>query len=236
MSFHTAHGWVLRTDCDEIEISKQVIGSAPILKDEGRNGEARKGDLKVVIGIMTCGEVFPLGSWAGTSWDAINKQWKEQELKFLDGSILICDGELGLSEAFAQYVSEQQRCHWHINRDLYHAMYQDGGKKADLKPIQDALAGALAIELPHDDFEHVSEAEKEDVEERMEKTEAAIDQLISYLNGHGYDAAATYIRRAKIGMFGYIRRWLKWGLISPRASSMVERVMRELGRRIKKIA
>ena len=42
--------------------------------------------------------------------------------------------------------------------------------------------------------------------------------------------------RAKIGMFGYIRRWLKWGLISPRASSMVERVMREHGRRLKKTA
>jgi len=37
-------------------------------------------------------------------------------------------------------------------------------------------------------------------------------------------------------MFGYVRRWLKWGLISPRASSMVERVMRELARRIKRIA
>ena len=65
-----------------------------------------------------------------------------------------------------------------------------------------------------------------DIEERMEKTETAIDQLIGYFEGHGYEAAATYMHRAKIGMFGYIRRWLKWGLISPRASSMVERVMR----------
>ena len=55
----------------------------------------------------------------------------------------------------------------------------------------------------------------------MEKTEAAIDQLIGYFQGHGYEAAATYMRRAKIGMFGYVRRWLKWGLIAPRASSMV---------------
>ena len=55
----TLHGWVLRTDCDEIDISKRVIGSAPIqimpdgtgFKGEDRNGEARKGDLKVVIGI-----------------------------------------------------------------------------------------------------------------------------------------------------------------------------------------
>jgi len=44
------------------------------------------------------------------------------------------------------------------------------------------------------------------------------------------------MRRAKIGIFGYIRRWLKWGLISPGASSVVERVMRELGRRLKKTA
>ena len=44
------------------------------------------------------------------------------------------------------------------------------------------------------------------------------------------------MRRAKNGMSGYVRRWLKRGLISPRASSVVERVMRELGGRIKKIA
>ena len=244
ISFHTAHGWVLRTNCDEIDISKRVIGSAPIqimpdgtkFKGEGCKGEARKGDLKVVIGINTRGEIFPLGTWAGTSWDAISKQWREQKMKFPDGSILICDGEPGLSEAFAEYASEQQRCHWHIERDLYHAMYQDGGRKMDSQPIQEALAGALAIELPQEDFKYVSEEEKDYIEERMEKTEAVIDQLIGYFQGRGYEAAATYLRRAKIGMFGYIRRWLKWGLISPRASSMVERVMRELGRRIKKIA
>ena len=244
VSFHTAHGWVLRTDCDEIDISKRVIGSVPIqimpdgtgFKGEAQNGEARKGDLKVVIGITQSGEIFPLGARAGVSWEEISRQWKEQEMEFPDGSILICDGELGLSEAFAEYASEQQRCHWHINRDLYYAMYQDGGRKADSMPIQDALAGALAIELPQEDFKYVSEKEKDDIEERMEKTESAIDQLIGYFDGHGYEAAATYMRRAKIGMFGYIRRWLKWGLISPRASSMVERIMRELGRRIKKIA
>ena len=82
VSFHTAHGWVLRTDCDEIDLSRQVIGSVPIqimpdgtgFKGEGRDGKARKGDLKVVIGITQKGEIFPLGCWAGTSWDTINKQ------------------------------------------------------------------------------------------------------------------------------------------------------------------
>ena len=242
--YHTAHDWVLKTDCDEIDISPQVIGKLPVqimpdgtgFKGNAQDGAARKGDLKVVIGITTGGEIFPLGSWAGSSWEEINRHWREHEVKLPDGSILICDGEIGLSEAFAEYASEQQRCHWHLSRDLYHAMYQDGGRKEDSKLLQSALAGALAIELPQEDFEQVSEQDKSDIEERMEKTESAIEQLINYLDGRGYKSAATYLRRAQIGMFGYVRRWLKWGLVSPRASSMVERVMRAIGRRIKKIA
>ena len=35
---------------------------------------------------------------------------------------------LGLAESFADHATEQQRCHWHIKRDLYHMMYQDGGR------------------------------------------------------------------------------------------------------------
>lgn len=244
VAVQTAHDWVMRTNCDEIELSSQVIGNKPVqimpdgtgFKGEGKHGEARKGDLKVVIGITTKGKIFPLGAKAGTSWDEINREWQEKQIKLPDGSILICDGEPGLSEAFAEYASEQQRCHWHIKRDLYHAMHQNGGNMEHYRPIAEALAGALAIELPQEDFQAVSEQEKSEIEERMERTEAAIDKLIEYFTEHGYAAAATYMSRAKIGMFGYVRRWLKWGLISPRASSMVERVMRELGRRIKKIA
>ena len=88
-------------------------------------------------------------------------------------------------------------------------MYQDGG---DSKPIQDALAGVLTIELPQDDFQKFFEQKKSDIGERMEKTELAIDKLIRYFDGCGHSTAATYIRRGKYGMFGYIRRWLKWGL------------------------
>ena len=244
VSYRTAHNWVIRTDCDELDISKDIIGSLPVqimpdgtkFKGEGQNGKARQGDIKVVIGINTNGDVFPLGSWAGKTWEYINEQWKQGQVALPKGSILVSDGELGLSDSFVEYVDEVQRCHWHIKRDLYHAMHQDGGTIKEAKPLQDALAGALAIELPENDFECVSEQEKSDIEERMENTERVIDKLVEYLDGHGYPVAATYIRRAKRGMFGYIRRWLKWGLISPRASSMVERVMRELARRIKKIA
>ena len=48
------------------------------------------------------------------------------------------------------------------------------------------------------------------------------------------DSLAAY--RAKCGMFGYVRRWLRFGIACPEASSMIEGVMRELGRRLKRIA
>jgi len=60
-----------------------------------------------VIGVTTHGEIFPLGAKAGVSWQEINEDWKKNGMKFPDGSILICDGELGLSDAFAEYASEQ---------------------------------------------------------------------------------------------------------------------------------
>jgi len=58
----------------------------------------------------------------------------------------------------------------------------------------------------------------------------------SWLKARGYERAARYIRYAKDRLFTYVRWWLKSGLVMPRASSMIERLMRELGRRLKRIA
>lgn len=69
----------------------------------------------------------------------------------------------------------------------------------------------------------------------MEKTKAAIDQLVGYFQGRGYDAAATCLRRAKIGMFGYIRRRLKWGLISPGASKWLKELCGNLAGESRKL-
>ena len=51
-----------------------------------------------------------------------------------------------------------------------------------------------------------------------------------------YHKAAIYVRNAKENLFFYVRFWLKYGLGCPRAASMIERMMREIGRRLKKIA
>jgi len=245
LSHHTAHNWVMKTDCDEIKLSKNVIGSiGPTqvvadgtgFKGQATEGKAKKGSLKVVVGVNTAGEVFPLGSWTGTTWEAINENWKNNEIKFPEGSILVADGEPGLAEAFAEQVELEQRCHWHVVRDLYHAMHHDGAELEVTKSLQKGLAGVLAIELPKEEFQKVSEDQKDEIEKRMEDADNLLVKLIDYLEMNGFKKAATYIAGARRSMFSYVRRWLKLGIICPRASSLIERVIRELGRRLKKLA
>lgn len=240
----TAHRWVLRTDCDEIELSNDVFGSAPAtvvadgtkFKGLPKDGEARRGDLKVALGVSSDGRMFPLGAYAGTSWQEVGEDWKKRELKLPEGSVLLADGEEDISTALAKYADYEQRCHWHAVEGLYFSMYPDGGRAKDSRPLQKGLAGVLAIELPEGDFAKVTEAEKDGVEERMELAEEAMSKLSKHLWSNGYHTAADYIDRARKNVFGYVRRWLRFGIICPRASSLVERVMRELGRRLKKIA
>ena len=245
VSHSSAHRWVMESDCDELDFSGKTTkdsGAVQILPDgtgfKGRpkSGAAEKGELKVMIGVDKQGDVFPMGAWAGESWNDVHEKLKGRLKSLPEGSILLSDGERGISEAFTDMVDEEQRCHWHLSRDLYHTMWQDGGTVKESRPLQKALAGVLAIELPKEDMSEVSEAQKDEIEERMEKAESAIVKLISYLEVQGYNKAANYLENARRGMFGYVRRWLKLGIICPRASSMIERVMRELGRRLKKLS
>jgi hypothetical protein len=245
LSHHTAHNWIMQTDCDEIQLSKEVVGSyGPTqvvadgtgFKGQPDRGQAKKGNLKVVVGVNTDGNVFPLGSWTDTTWKEINQYWRDDKIKFPDGSILVADGEPGLADAFVDQVELEQRCHWHVVRDLYHVMHHDGAPLELTKQMQRGLAGTLAIELPVEDFGNVSESQKDQVEKEIELADEALGRFISYLNKQGYTKAATYISGARKSMFSYVRRWLRLGIICPRASSLIERVIRELARRLKKIA
>lgn len=241
----TFHNWVLNTSADEIEIPDDVVGSVPgeifadgtKCKSIGIDGKPVRGDIKVMIGVNASGEVYPIGTWTHhESWEDVSRQIDERKVKFPDGTILVSDGEPGLAEALSKHASEHQRCHWHLVHDTYHAMWQDGGRVKDARPVQDALKTIFAIELPEENFQKVSEAEKDDIEERMENAEAHIDKLIAYLREKKYTTAADYLQRSKSYMFSYVRRWLKLGISCPRASSLIERTMREIARRVKRIS
>ena len=97
------------------------------------------------------------------------------------------------------------------------------------------LRGIIGIEIPKQDFKKVSAEHKDEIKQLAEQALENMDSFTKGLFRKGYDQAARYVRSAKDKLFTYIKLWFKYGLISPRASSLIERMMREIGRRIKKI-
>ena len=240
----TFRRWVLKTDADEIRVPEGTMGAVPGVlyadgtkcKSIGADGHACKGDVKVLLGVRNEGTVFPIGTWTGhETWQDISGQLTKRQVKFPDGTILVCDGEIGLAESLSKLASDEQRCQWHVHRDLYHMMRMNGGKIKDVRPMQERLKGIMAIELPKESFAQVPEDQKASIQAKMEQAERDLDVLIGDIKSKGYTVAVNYLERAKHAMFGYVRRWLALGLVCPRASSFIERTMRAIGRRIKKL-
>lgn len=237
----TAHRWVMQSECDELEVDGKAVA---IVVADGTGYKRRpdvkknnRGELKVVLGVGGDGTVLPVGAWSGPSWEDIGKEINENAIDWKkEGKILVSDGERGLVDALASIAQSAQRCHWHAPHELKYAMWEDKAPLGQRKAMQKQVAGLIGIELPEEDFEKVKEEDRNKLVEKTEKAEDELDELIGELSQKGYSKAATYVRNAKENLFSYVRFWLKYGLVCPRASSMIERMMREIGRRLKKIA
>ncbi len=97
------------------------------------------------------------------------------------------------------------------------------------------LRAILGIDIPKEDYAPASEEAKAAIRLRTKEAEAKVGELTRFLSDHGCSTAAKYLNNAKRGMFAYLRRWLTLGIVCPRASSFIERVMRVLALRLKKI-
>ena len=180
---------------------------------------------------------MPLGSWSGESWDAISTEIRGNRNKDKPvAEVFVGDGEIGLSESLAQLCNEHQRCSWHFSRDLNYMMWQGGAEKAERDAKQKELINMIGIELPEKDFKAVSQEERQAISEKLKKARNDMEQLYNYLISKGYEEAAGYVHRGGKNVFTYLERWLITGLITPRVSSMIERMMREIARRLKRIA
>jgi hypothetical protein len=240
----TAHRWVMESNCDELNISEKPIeilvadGTAFKGRNLGKTGYFKgKGDLRVLLGITTEGDLTPLGSWAGRSWEEISQEISQQrETNTPLAKILLSDGELGLAEGLVGLSKKQQRCHWHQIRELRGTMWKDKAPLSEKKQMQKTLAAILALDLPNSEFEQISPEDEASIEQNVVEAEKKIDEMINHFISKKYIHAALFMQRAKKNLFTYIRVWLETGLACPRVSSWIERIMREIARRIKRIA
>jgi len=145
------------------------------------------------------------------------------------------DGEPGLDDFLAK-VAESQRCTWHAPRGLYHALWEDGLKKKDSQSSIDKIKHLIGIELPEGDYELLKEEDKNQVKIKYESSKEQVKELIQTFRDKGYQHGASYLENLSERLFTHIEIWLKTGVIAPKTTSLLERVFRELGRRLKKIA
>jgi len=239
----TAHRWVADSDCDAIDTGTDALdllfadGTGFKRRPDREAGVNNRGEVRIAFGLENTGDIRPLGAWSGVSWetiaDAIQGRRREDQPV---AEILLSDGEGGLLDAMGRLCDFTHRCHWHASRDVNYAMWKDDAPLAERKAAAKKLAGILAVSLPKEDIELVSAADKMALEDAADAARRSVDQFCHELSQKGYLEAWTYVDRMKRSLFGYVRRWLETGLVSPRAASLIERVMREVARRLKRIA
>jgi hypothetical protein len=233
------HNIVVGSDIDQTYEERVELKDFSALMADGtgvKQHKGRKGELRAVVGITHAGRVEPLGCFANTEWSEIDRIIRQRIKKNEQYQIpFVYDGESGL-DSFLVDVAESQRCAWHAPRGLYHALWEDDLKKKDSQEHIDKIKGLIGIELPETDYELLKEQDKEQVQTRYESSKAEIEELIQTFKEKGYSHGASYLENLSGRLFTNIEIWLKTGVIAPKTISLLERVFREVGRRIKRIA
>jgi len=233
------HNIVVGSDIEKLDQLPIDVDDFSAIMADGtsvKQQKGKKGELRTVIGITTAGAAEPLGTFANTEWNEIERIIKERIKKTeVSGIPFIYDGEPGLDN-FLSDLLEPQRCTWHGPRGLYHALWEDGLRKKDSQPEIDKLKHLIGIELPQEDYEILKQEDKDQVERQYESSKAEIDQLVTLFKTKGYYKGATYLENLSERIFTNIKIWLRTGVIAPKTTSLLERIFREISRRLKRIA
>ena len=239
ISLGGVHNVVVGSDIDQYDQVPIDLDNLSAIMADGtgvKQQKGKKGELRAVIGVTTDGSVEPLGTFVNTTWDRIERVIKERiKQTKASGIPFIYDGEPGLDNFLSQ-VTETQRCTWHGPRGLYHSLWEDGLKKKDSQPQIDKLKHLIGIELPQTDYELLKEEDKHTVQKQYESSKTEIRDLINIFKEKGYHHGAEYLENLTRRLFTHVEIWLKTGVIAPKTTSLLERIFREIGRRIKHIA
>jgi hypothetical protein len=239
ISLGGVHNIVVGSDIDQFDQGLIDLKDLSGVMADGtgvKQQKGKKGELRAVIGITTDKKLEPLGTFINTDWAQIETIIKERiKATEASGIPFIYDGEPGLDN-FLSSLTDAQRCTWHAPRGLYHALWEDGLRKKDSEPEMNKIKQLIGIELPETDFQLIKPEDKEKIQSQYETSKTEIKQLIDAFEQKGYTHGASYIENLSKHLFTNIEIWLKTGVIAPKTISLLERVFREIGRRLKRIA
>lgn len=240
VSLGGVHNFVAGSDIDEVLRDELALDQYSAVLADGtkfKKQGGKRGEMRVLVGITASGELEPIGSWVDTPWHEIERQAKariKSDPQHLP--LFIYDGEPGLEGFLAGSVSGQQRCTWHAPRGLYHAMWEDGQRKKEIRPHENTVAKIVAIEIPEGEYDLLSPEAIDAVRDRYRNAKKELTDLIEVLQQKNCLHGVEYLQNLAKGLFHHVELWLATGVIAPKTTSRLERLFRELGRRLKRIA
>jgi len=242
----TLHSWFIKTTATIMNVQKRtqnLIADGTGFKKKKDSEGSNRGEVKVMVGLDSKGNVVPFGAWTRASWKDIgkfikNKNHYSEKVKFRPiASALITDGEEELIRHLKKLASSHQRCLFHMTYELKPLLqYRDIASKEHAIEYSKKLGDIIYIDLPEQDIDPIKNMEhKLKIEIKYKEMQRKLDEFIQELKMMGYRKTTTFIENSKNQLFSYIDNWLKTGVSNPRVTSLVERMMREIKRRIKKI-
>lgn len=200
-----------------------------------QRAESTRGQLQLMMGVKgSPRRLVPLGVWADKSWEQIDQEVLARKPEDIFPPVVAIDGEAG-QEVLGNLAQDIQRCQWHVPHQLGFALWKDGLRKPARQPHIDELAGVIKIDLPEGDYKSVPREMREQIGGQLLESRESMSALVKSFQEKGYLSAANYLRNASEHTFTVVEKWLELGYMAPKAISLLERVMREMGRRIKKI-
>jgi hypothetical protein len=239
----TGWRWVMETrsgDCDQKrEDLDAVMADATGFKrkPDASAGVDNQGEVRVSIGLTRKKQWVALGAHTQASWEQIAEDIKQRAGPHQKRpAMAVVDGGRGMAEAFAKVADSVQRCEWHLVNQLRYALYDDRVKKPGQQEHLDKLSVMLQVQMPEADIEKITPEARAELEKKLLGIAGAFDELIATMEKAGHVQAAGYLRSSQAHTFRWLAFWLKTGIRCPRTTSKLERLMREIGRRLKKIA
>ena len=114
--------------------------------------------------------------------------------------------------------------------------YQEKASEEDVTYTLEQVSSIFEFNIPDKEFEKVEEKELVELNQKIKDCELKMKELADQLDKKGYSKASTYVSNCRSNLFTYLRYWMKTGVIVPKATSKLERLMREINRGIKKFA
>lgn len=232
----TIHDWVADIDWDELKLGRHKRAKAVMADSTGfKKRGGRRGDLRVIIGVDRRNKPFALGVYSGLSADEIGKEVKSRLKGHAQATLFVHDGEEGLSDHLAGIAEKEARCKWHLPRGLKYALWEDGLRKAESDPHVKRLKGVIGIEIPDEDWQKLKDEDLDPPREELKRAKDQYRKLADEFGDRGYENARGYLENAMDKVFTQVETWLNTGLVMPGTICTLERIMRELGRRLKRL-